>query len=57
MIPHKVAQLITFVDHGKLFDDQLEQMDRLDQQRAESLRPIRTPGRSVKPWDLPTAEA
>ena len=57
VIPHKVAQLITFVDHGKLFDDQLEQMDRLDQQRADALRPTRTPGGAVKPWDLPRPTA
>ncbi|MBP6642067.1 MAG: hypothetical protein KBA60_08815 [Flavobacteriales bacterium] len=57
VIPHKVAQLITFVDHGKLFDDQLEQMDRLDQQRADSLQPNRIPGGGVKPWDLPRPEA
>jgi hypothetical protein len=52
VVPHKLAQLITFVDHGKLFDEQVEQMDRLDQQRAENLRPMRTPDGSVKPWDL-----
>lgn len=57
VIPHKLAQLITFVDHGKLFQEQLEQMDRLDQQRAEGLRPTRTPGRKVKPWDLPPPTA
>ena len=53
LVPHQVAQLITFVDHGKLHADQLEQMDRLDQQRAESIRPVRIPGHHVKPWDLP----
>ena len=57
VVPHKLAQLITFVDHGKLFDEQVEQMDRLDQQRAENLRPVRTPGGSVKPWDLPRPTA
>ena len=31
IIPHQVAQLTTFVDHGKLFQDQIEQMDRLDE--------------------------
>lgn len=53
VVPHQVAQLITFVDHGKLFNDQQEQMDRLDQQRADSLRHTRKPGGHVKPWDLP----
>ena len=53
VVPHKLAQLITFVDHGKLHADQHEQMDRLDQQRAEGLRPLRIPGSNVKPWDLP----
>lgn len=53
VVPHQVAQLITFVDHGKLFPDQLEQMERLDQQRFESTRPLRIPGYNVKPWDLP----
>jgi len=53
VVPHQVVQLITFVDHGKLFSDQLEQMERLDQQRFESTRPVRIPGYNVKPWDLP----
>lgn len=53
VVPHQLVQLITFVDHGKLFSEQLEQMDRLDQQRAEDLRPQRPPGGYVKPWDLP----
>lgn len=53
VVPHQVTQLITFVDHGKLHRDQVGQMDRLDQQRAESLRPARIPGYNVKPWDLP----
>jgi hypothetical protein len=54
VVPHQVAQLTTFVDHGKLFTEQLEQMDRLDQQRADSLRPEpRPPGGKVQPWDLP----
>lgn len=57
VVPHQVAQLITFVDHGKLFADQLEQMDRLDQQRAEHLRPTRKPGGHVLPWDLPRSAA
>ncbi|MBK9289275.1 MAG: hypothetical protein IPN38_16730 [Flavobacteriales bacterium] len=48
-----MAQLITFVDHGKLFKEQLEQMERLDQQRFNSIRPVRIPGSNVKPWDLP----
>ncbi|MBK8497521.1 MAG: hypothetical protein IPL52_01565 [Flavobacteriales bacterium] len=56
-VPQQVVQLITFVDHGKLFDDQQEQMDRLDQQRADSLRHTRTPGGNVKPWDLPPQTA
>ncbi len=56
-VPQQVVQLITFVDHGKLFDEQLEQMDRLDQQRADSLRPVRIPGGGVKPWDLPRPTA
>lgn len=53
VVPHQVAQLITFVDHGKLFEEQLEQMERLDQQRFDSIRPVRIPGSNVKPWDLP----
>lgn len=57
VVPHQVAQLITFVDHGKLYADQLEQMERLDQQRAESLRPARIPGYNGKPWDLPRPRA
>ena len=36
-----VAQLTTFVDHGKLFPEQIEQMERLDQQRYESAHPGR----------------
>ena len=39
----KVVQLTTFVDHGKLFDDQIEQMERLDQQRYENAHPGRRP--------------
>ena len=53
VVPHQVAQLITFVDHGKLFPDQLEQMDRLDHYRAQDLRAPRIPGQPMKPWDLP----
>ena len=54
VVPHQVAQLTTFVDHGKLFKEQLEQMDRLDEQRADSLRPHpRIPGSNRGPWDLP----
>ena len=56
-VPQQVVQLITFVDHGKLFNEQLEQMDRLDQQRAENLRHVRIPGSNVKPWDLPRPTA
>jgi len=53
-VPMEVVQLTTFVDHGKLYKDQLEQMDRLDQQRADCLRTApRPPGSYVKPWDLP----
>jgi len=52
-VPHKVVQLTTFVDHGKLFPDQLEQMDRLDAQRYASLRvPPRPPGGYVHPWNV-----
>lgn len=40
-IPHRIAQLTTFVDHGKLFRDQIQQMDRLDEQRFESAHPKR----------------
>ena len=57
VVPHKLAQLITFVDHGKLFDEQVEQMDRLDQQRLEGLRSRRAPGEPAKPWDLPRNDA
>jgi len=53
VVPHQIAQLITFVDHGRLFKDQLEQMERLDQQRADDLRHRRPPGGFIKPWDLP----
>ncbi|MBK7946399.1 MAG: hypothetical protein IPJ85_14325 [Flavobacteriales bacterium] len=57
LVPHEVAQLITFVDHGKLFPDQLEQMERLDQWRAESIRPVRIPGQDMNPWDIPRKAA
>lgn len=57
VLPHQVAQLITFVDHGKLFPEQLEQMDRLDELRFESIRPVRRPGHHIKPWDLPRPSA
>ena len=50
LVPHQVAQLTTFVDHGRLHADQLEQMDRLDEQRARSLRPVRIPGSDWNPW-------
>ncbi len=53
VVPHQVSQLITFVNEGQLFEDQLQQMRRLDEQRAQSIRPARLPGGSVKPWDLP----
>ena len=44
-------QLTTFVDHGKLFDDQIEQMERLDQQRYENAHPGRRPTPGYKhPW-------
>lgn len=39
----KSVQLTTFVDHGKLFPEQLEQMERLDQQRYEHAHPGRRP--------------
>lgn len=50
-VQDRVIQLTTFVDHGKLFAEQLEQMDRLDEQRYESARPGRraTPG-YAHPW-------
>lgn len=35
-VEDSLIQLTTFVDHGKLFPEQLEQMDRLDEQRYES---------------------
>jgi len=54
-VPHQVAQLTTFVNEGQLFEDQLEQMRRMDEQRAQSIRPSRLPGSNVKPWDLPRA--
>lgn len=57
VVPHQVAQLITFVDHGKLFPEQLEQMDRLDHYRAQDLRAPRIPGHHIKPWDLPRPSA
>ncbi len=57
VVPHDVAQLITFVDHGKLFKEQLEQMDRLDAQREEMLRKARVPGEPNNPWDLPNKAA
>lgn len=51
LVPHQIGQLTTFVDHGKLFTNQLEQMERLDQQRYASAHPGRrpTPG-YVHPW-------
>lgn len=52
-VPHQVAQLITFVDHGKLFAAQQRQMDRLDQDRQEQVRYVRPIGKPVQPWDLP----
>ena len=57
VVPQQVVQLITFVDHGRLFPDQLEQMDRLDQQRMERIRPVRVPGGPILPWDLPRPAA
>ena len=50
-VKDKVVQLTTFVDHGKLFPDQIEQMERLDQQRYEQAHPgrRRTPGYK-HPW-------
>lgn len=38
-----VMQITTFVDHGKLFPEQIEQMERLDVQRYESAHPTRRP--------------
>lgn len=40
-VDQHIAQITTFVDHGKLFNEQIEQMDRLDQQRYRSAHPIR----------------
>lgn len=50
-VQDKVVQLTTFVDHGLLFPDQIEQMERLDQQRFENAHPgrRRTPGYK-HPW-------
>jgi len=48
-----VSQLTTFVSEGMLFPDQVEQMRRMDEQRAQIIRPVRLPGSNVKPWDLP----
>lgn len=54
VVPHQIAQLTTFVVHRQLYKEQLEQMDRLDQQRYENLRrqPL-GPASFTKPWDLP----
>ena len=41
LVKEEVVQLTTFVDHGKLFQDQIEQMERLDQQRYELAHPGR----------------
>lgn len=43
LVKEEVVQLTTFVDHGKLFQDQIEQMERLDQQRYELAHPGRRP--------------
>lgn len=51
-VPEAIVQLTTFVDHGKLFQEQIEQMDRLDQQRYESAHPGRRPEPGyVLPWN------
>ena len=52
-VPHEVVQLVTFVDHGKLFPDQQRQMERLDQYRQEQVQYVRPIGKPVQPWDLP----
>jgi hypothetical protein len=52
LVPDQLAQLTTFVDHGRLYAEQCAQMERLDVVRAESLRSIRLPG-EVQPWDMP----
>jgi len=52
LVPDQLAQLTTFVDHGRLYAEQRAQMERLDVVRAESLRSIRLPG-EVQPWDMP----
>lgn len=43
-----IMQLTTFVDHGKLFQEQLEQMDRLDQQRCECASSKRNQGQDYR---------
>lgn len=53
VVPHQVAQLITFVDHGRLFAAQQRQMERLDQYRQEQVQYVRPIGKPVQPWDLP----
>lgn len=50
VVPHQVAQLKTFVDHGHLFPDQLMQMDRLDEMRADNLRRRPRSGASISPY-------
>lgn len=57
VVPNRIVQLITYVDHGRLGEDQLLQMDRLDEQRASALRPVRPAGRKPPPWDLPRPAA
>ncbi len=52
VVPESIVQLTTFVDHGKLFPEQLEQMDRLDAQRYEHAHPgRRLPPGHRKPWE------
>ncbi len=46
-----IMQLTTFVDHGKLFQEQIEQMDRLDQQRCDSASSQRNQSPEYRtPW-------
>ena len=51
VVKDEIVQLTTFVDHGKLFPEQIEQMERLDQQRYESAHPGRRPAPGYRsPW-------
>ena len=52
VVPDKVAQLTTFINHGQYFEDQVVLGEQLDDMRAEQAhQPRRTPPGSKKPWE------